>query len=62
MYELKKVDTGLCLLISPNNGKTKLTKLKSVVYLIHFMIDICARHGVLHLFFPRPPKQFVGFV
>ena len=37
--------------------KQKTNKVKTVVYLIHFiLIDIWARNGVLHIFSP-PPKH-----
>ena len=32
-----------------------MNKIKIVAYLIHFILKgICARNGVLHLFFPAP--------
>ena len=38
--------------------KQKTNKVKTVVYLIHFiLIDIWARNGVLHIFFPPPPPS-----
>ena len=38
--------------------KQKTNKVKTVVYLIHFvLIDIWARNGVLHIF---PPTDSVG--
>ena len=33
----------------PNNEKTKMNKVKTVVYLFHFLMDMCARSGVLHI-------------
>ena len=39
--------------------KQKTNKVKTVVYLIHFiLIDIWARNGVLHIFSP-PPKGLI---
>ena len=40
--------------------KQKTNKVKTVVYLIHFiLIDIWARNGVLHIFSPPPPHGMV---
>ena len=38
--------------------KQKTNKVKTVVYLIHFiLIDIWARNGVLHIFSPKSPNR-----